>query len=506
MHGYRLIGALLALLAGGCLLLTGWIMHISGALQGVTENGRWALGLAAIAVHLILAVCGLAMFVSRNLFVSAVCGVMMLGAAACSAWQIATFLATEVISITKAREQADKRETARNAALIEMAKDRQKTQADLAKGHLKWVEGTIRSADGRRDRKDSMEAGLKVIAEMGKIEAPALPEAKSEPPRFQSGQVAAWLAAKFGYDETTMQASPYLMIALMLLLIEVVGWPLSSYFWSRAKQLAPEIGSAPSSGPEPAPPILSPAVQPAALAASMVPKALPAPTVALQSADVGQPDPEPPPRPVHPSKAPAPVQRPRQPISPEAVQALKEVAFPLVRPAGGLRAKELPKDAARRFLVWAKAMGLDGEYGATELATLYREFSEADHREPVPYNQLAGVLGNARGIDKTRPAGSTTSVWVITPGRFKAKAAKEPEGERLGHLTPSKQAEAIADAAPVEAGARRPFSSGAAPVVVRLVPMPPSQGEPAWLHENRKRMRRWRLAQNHKQRGPRRAA
>lgn len=227
MHGTKIIGALFAILAAACLLLTGWIMHRSGSLQGATEDGRWALGLAAILVHLILAVCGLAMFVSRKALVSLVCAAMMLGAAACSAWQIASFLATEVISVTKAREAAEKRESARVAAAAELAKERQKTQAELAKGQLKWLQGTERNADGRRERKDSFEAANKLVTDFAKVEAPAIPEAKVDATPLQSGVLAQWLAAKLGYDETALQASPSLMIALMLLLSEVVFWPLS---------------------------------------------------------------------------------------------------------------------------------------------------------------------------------------------------------------------------------------------------------------------------------------
>jgi hypothetical protein len=486
MHGSRLIGVLLFLLALGCLALTGWIIHLSGVMQGATETGQWALGLAAIAVHFSLAAFGLAMFVSRSLLVSIVCGVMMAGAAVCSAWQIATFLATEVISVTKAREQADKRETARTTAAIEMAKDRQKTQADLLKDELKWSRGTSREADGRRERKDLAETRAKMIAEVGKAELPVIPEAKTAAAPLQSGLVAQWLAARMGWDETAMQASPYLLIALMLLLMEVVLWPLSSYFWNRPTPVT-EIGS-PSAQDEPEKPLPSQAAQPAGLDAPGAPKALPAP------------DPEAPPPAVKstPANPPAP-QRPRQPV-PGSVQALVDMGYPLTRPSGQLRPKEPPKDAARRFVTWARAMGLDGTYSATELSTLYREFAEADHREPIGYNPLASALGTTRGIERKRPKDATTSVWIIAPGKFRPKVQAAPKEAETAAQEPAAAPESDA----VEEGRvlRGPFP-GPAPASARAATHQtrPERGEPAWAHMRNKELRSLRITRKHKQRG-----
>jgi hypothetical protein len=478
----RLVGAGFGLLALACLIATAWIVHRTGIMQGTSEEGRLGLSVIAVLVHLAVPVCGIAMFTARNLLVGALCGVIMLCAAAYSAWQIANFAATEVISVTAAREATEKREAARNAAAIEAAKERQRTQAALAKEQLKWLQGTAEETRGRTSRKDYVDAGQKLIAEMGKGNAapPPVAEPKAEAPPLRTDALAVWLAKHFQWDLTALQASPPLWLALMLIVIEVMFWPLFSYFWNRAPQLV-EVAAAPvvTSPPPPEPTI----------AASEAPKLLAGPTsVAPLPEDAGQPEPAR----VHPSKLPPPTQQPRQPL-PGSVQALIGIGFPLIRPAGPQRPKEAPKTAAYRFSVWARCMGLHGDHGPGELYTLYREFADADHREPTGYNALAAHLdARGNGISKTRRDGAV--VWVIAPGRFRAKTPappKEPEAETPATAEP--------DAPAAEEGRRGgPFASSRGAPPMRL-----DRDEPAWLHANRKALRRWRLAQDRKQRGVR---
>jgi hypothetical protein len=232
MNGNKVLAASIAVFTGACLFLTGWIIHKSGVTQGATDDGQWALGWAAIAVHVSLAICGLAMFSSRKWCVSFGLGVIMLGAAVTSAWMITSFLATEVISVTKAREMRERRENARVAAAL-----------DLAKDELKWSRGTWREVDGRRERKDMADSRTKLITEIGKSETTA----KVEGAPLQAGLVAQWVAKKLNWDETALQASPYLLIALMLLLIEVILWPTASYFWNKPAEAA-TISDSPEAG------------------------------------------------------------------------------------------------------------------------------------------------------------------------------------------------------------------------------------------------------------------
>jgi hypothetical protein len=523
MHGNRLIAAAFFALAAGCLLLTGWIMHRSGALQGATEDGRWALGLAAIAVHLILAVCGLAMFVSRKIFVSLVCCAMMLGAALCSGWQIATFLATEVISVTKAREAAEKRKDAREAAAVDLAKERQKTQTDLLKDELKWSRGTSREVDGRRERKDLAETRAKLIAEIGKTGPAPLPEIKTETPTLQSGLLAQWLAARTGWDETALQASPYLLIAFMLLMSEVVFWPLASFFWNRPAHAGGLLIAEP-----PKPVETDPRHAPAALPGEPM-KALPPPrrtaVAALLEEKAAQDagvtpgsenlvQPEPPAR-IHPAKAPAPVRIERRPIDEWAAAALRNIDFPLEQPgrrAGPLRGKQNAKTTARRFVLWMQAVGLSGAYSATEVATHYREFSEWDYREPIAYRDLASGLPKAQGVSKTNPVvdGKQQLRWVIGRRQFKPRGGvrlepqAEPETNAAQQLADAAQEMHATENAPAAEGrARGPFvSSGAARGATRAgLRMQPDWSEPACMRRQAKELRALRIARNRRQRG-----
>jgi hypothetical protein len=403
MHGNRIIGGTIAALTVGCLFLTAWIMHRSGALQGATEDGRWALGLAAIAVHLGLAVFGLAMFASRKLAVTLVCGLMVLGAAACSAWQIATFLATEVISVTKAREAIEKREDVRAAAALEAAKEQRKTQAKLAEDELKWSRGTTREVGGRRERKEMADARAKLIAEMGKAEmAAAAPAPKAETaPQVQSGAVAQWVAARMGWDETAMQASPYLMIALMLLAIEVVGWPMASFYWNRP---GPQIITVTAEQVAPVP--TPPRTEPIAAASELPALLLPAPEPAK----------------VQPARLPPP--RTRQPVSEPARAALDAVGYPWIKPRGPLLEQPL---TAEKFAVWLRAFGFDGAHDFHKIQRLYQEACTEFHCEALSYKTLAGTLDNRRlGVVK-KTGGPVT--WIVTPFRAK-KAAPEAAAEQ----------------------------------------------------------------------------
>lgn len=488
MHGSKFVAVMIGVLCLSCLALTAWMMHHSGILQGATQDGQWGLGMASIAVHACLAICGIAMIASRNFWIGLLCFFLMLGAAVCSAWQISSFLVNEAVSVSLEQDAARERENARNAALLEMAKERQKAQVDMAKGQLGWINSTIEEARGRRDRKDYMDRAGKLISDMGKIDLPVLPESKVTPPKVQTSPLAAWVAAKLGYDRMTVQASPLLLTVIMILLVELILWPVASWFWNRPSP-AIQIGHVPPYT-VPVQQLPSEAAQPAALAAGTEPKALPAP-------DPARPAPASEERAATPSNPPPPP-RPRQPI-PHSVQTLVDMGFPLVRPAGGLRPKEPPKDAARRFVTWAKAMGLDGTYSATELSTLYREFAEADHREPIAYNQLASALGTTRGIERKRPKDATTSVWIITPGKFRPKiqAPKEPEtaaqdNAEEAESEPGRGGRIVIGPFPVSAGR---------PAVTRLTQL--DRGDPEWLHRNAKAMRAWRIAMNRKQRGSR---
>lgn len=241
------------------------------------------------------------------------------------------------------------------------------------------------------------------------------------------------------------------------------------------------------------------------------PKLLEAPTepaVAVPAEAVAQAEER-----ILPSQLKRPPRQPwRQAISLEARAALDEIDFPQAWRSGPLRPKLPPKPAAARFATWLKATGLHGQHGAVDLGNHYLDFCEQDHREPTGYNQMASMLeARGNGINRTRPIvdGKPTTVYVVAAGKFKARAAKPLDAERLGPLTPSKQAEHEADRAQLveiakqegpAAASRRPFSCGAAAGVPPTARRQPDGFDLAWLWEQRKRARAVRIATNRRQR------
>jgi hypothetical protein len=334
-----------------------------------------------------------------------------------------------------------------------------------------------------------------------------------EPPKavpVKTDALAAIVARRMGWDLAMLQASPTLLLALMLIVIEIPLWPLAAYFWRRGPLVV---------GPVPAAYAAVEADPPrgGTVGPAEPQKALPAPqaAVAIQSEDVWQPDPEPPPaRPAKPPQAIA-----RQPISEEARAALDASGYPWVRLVGELLERESPEASAQRFALWLRAFGLHGEHGSERMDELYQQCCAEYHREPVPWKHgLASALDNRRlRVTKTTPTkdGKRLVVWVVRAWDTKRKdqriEAHKPESlphNRLGHLTPSKQAEHIADiesrATEVRPAGRVPFS--VAPVLsVALAGRRPDGLDLFWLRQQRKQQRAERIAMtlNRKQRGSR---
>src|SRR4051812_40603990 len=83
---------------------------------------------------------------------------------------------------------------------------------------------------------------------------------------------------------------------------------------------------------------------------------------------------------------------------------------------GPKRSADTPENAARKFVMWAQAVGAVGTYTVRTVSALYWECAEVDHRTPVAIGRFLRALGNARGV--RRGASSSDrhrSVWTIDP-------------------------------------------------------------------------------------------
>ena len=396
MHGSKPVSVLFGVLAVAAMTVTTWIIHRGGTMMGTTEVGQQLLAYAAIVVHLGgVVVFGMATGNSLKegkRGMAALCGLMMLGAAVYSGWQIASFATAELISTTRAREIAEERAKQTHDAQIEAGKERLKAQAKLAEQHLKWIQSTTEETKGRTSRKDYMESGSKLITDMGKGHETAAPPPLPPPtqPPIKGEALAEWLANAYGWRLSALQAMPTLQLALMILLIEVTAWPLAAYYWRK------EQGVAAPAAFMPAPPTpLEPAPTPDPVDVEQARKALPAP---------------------RPARDPKAITVRSSP-SPEWRALLDKLDFPPpgARHKGPRRAKDTLEYSVLKFLAWLGAYKESGEFSREQIAELYVEFCAMDHREQsASPPRLRGIKWALESLG-TRIVSHSGTTWTIEP-------------------------------------------------------------------------------------------
>jgi hypothetical protein len=106
-------------------------------------------------------------------------------------------------------------------------------------------------------------------------------------------------------------------------------------------------------------------------------------------------------------------------LRPEAEQQLLDVGIPSDESPIHSRRKRMPdtpEDAARKFVIWARAVGVTGAHSGRRICTLYWECTQADHRRPVSDCRFLIALKDATGI---RVGPSVVEwrkrIWVIEP-------------------------------------------------------------------------------------------
>src|SRR5436853_2628222 len=132
--------------------------------------------------------------------------------------------------------------------------------------------------------------------------------------------------------------------------------------------------------------------------------------------------------------------QPRQ--APDALRLRPEVEKPLsdagMPPEGSpiyngrKRAAATPDGAARKFVLWARAVGATGAHSVRTISALYWECAEVDHREPVTIDRFLRALKNARGVRQDESTlDRRRRIWIIEPAEpkriAKAQAAIAPK-------------------------------------------------------------------------------
>jgi hypothetical protein len=387
MHNGRVLAVLVGFVSALALASNTVIV----ASSGITQSGSMQLAIQAAIVHIggvvIFGLVAGYLLHLGNRRGAKLCMLMVLGSAAYSAWQVASFATAEVVTQTEARIRDEKQAQAYYDAQLKAGEDIRKAQTEMARDQLKWSQTQIKTADGRQERRDTLESGAKVIEAYGKAAAsiaiPA-PPPKVERQLSKTEALAGIVAGYFGWDVATLQAWPQLLMTLMGLIIEIVGWPLSSYLWMTGVVALAGLTSA---APEP--------TEPQSLTEEQTLKTLPAPGRPQQSREITV----------------------RANPTPDWRALLDRIDFPPggARHKGPRRPKDRRDHAALRFLVWMGAYREVGDFPQDRLVDLYLEFCSADHREQWGHNIIkAGLadLGKKIAVRYNGPHGVT---WSIVP-------------------------------------------------------------------------------------------
>ena len=85
---------------------------------------------------------------------------------------------------------------------------------------------------------------------------------------------------------------------------------------------------------------------------------------------------------------------------------------------GKRRPADKPDEAARKFVVWARAIGAVGAYPAGIICALYGECAAADHRVPVSDNRFLYALKHTEGVRRDlSDANRRRRMWIIEPAQ-----------------------------------------------------------------------------------------
>src|SRR5262249_60334473 len=88
-------------------------------------------------------------------------------------------------------------------------------------------------------------------------------------------------------------------------------------------------------------------------------------------------------------------------LRPEIEQLLLDIGMPPDDSPiydGRRRSADKPEEAARKFVIWARAIGAEGSYPPGVICALYGECAAADHRVPVSDNRFLFALKHTPGV------------------------------------------------------------------------------------------------------------
>jgi len=109
-------------------------------------------------------------------------------------------------------------------------------------------------------------------------------------------------------------------------------------------------------------------------------------------------------------------------LRPEVEQVLLDIGMPPDDSPiydGKRRPADKPEEAARKFVIWARALGAIGRYPPGIICALYGECAAADHRVPVSDNRFLFALKHTPGIRRDlADADRRRRLWTIEPAEI----------------------------------------------------------------------------------------
>lgn len=105
-------------------------------------------------------------------------------------------------------------------------------------------------------------------------------------------------------------------------------------------------------------------------------------------------------------------------LKPDVERLLLDIGMPADNSPiyqGKRRGADKPEEAARKFVIWARAIGALGSYSAGVICALYGECAAADHRVPVSDNRFLYALKHTAGIRRELASDRRLHRWIIEP-------------------------------------------------------------------------------------------
>ena len=251
MHG-RPLAVIYALAASGALICTAVMVHAFGALQGTTAEATRTIGITAIIVHLAgVMVFGAGTGAARKAGrrgMAFVGTLVVIGASLFSLYNVAGYVIANSEGVTQAQMAA--RKAADDAAAREWQAKRERLalQGKLAEQQLKWLQGTTEETAGRQSRRDYVDAGNKLVAEVGKVQETDAP-ASLQPivPTIKPNALAELVEQFTGITSQAVTLGVVLFMASLLIVIEAVGWMRAGFHWYESAETS-RVPSFPKAG------------------------------------------------------------------------------------------------------------------------------------------------------------------------------------------------------------------------------------------------------------------